>query len=333
MPLRARARSVINTNQKENVVTDTATPVLPREPFRLAAGAHGSTFSGEACWNELGTILAGEPFGDSPRCFSPVIRRFGMALNDRLDDDRRQLLRPFALRALGTAGDGRDQERGEMCREWLLHNALPDLLDKAGEQEAAQKLRDLPDDLAIDGVLRALREARATAWNAREAAVSRLREQILGEMKKAGWKAVAAGAAEAAEAAGAAGAAEAAGAAVAAGAAGAAGAAEAAGAAGAAVAAGAAGAAEAAEAAGAAGAAEAAEAAVFKAGSKDWWRVRDAVYNAVYPKLREAIAPQFDELLASGLELLDRMLPENPVMEPVVDYADIVCAAPAELAA
>lgn len=43
---------------------------LPREPFTLARGAHDSK-SGEACFNELATVLAGEPFGYTPKCVSP----------------------------------------------------------------------------------------------------------------------------------------------------------------------------------------------------------------------------------------------------------------------
>jgi hypothetical protein len=330
----AGAGGMTINNEQETVVTDTVT--LPPEPFHLASGSH-SSLAGGACFNELAAVLAGEPFSDAPKCVSPVIRRMGMTLNDRLDDERRQLLRPFALRALGTSGDGRDEERRQMCNEWLLHHALPDLLDKAGREEAAQKLRDLPGDLAVEGVRRAIYEAREEALSARTDAVARLRERIFAEMKKLAVAGAGAGAVAVAVAGAAAGAVAVADAVAVAGAAAGAvavadAAADAVAGAGAAAAAAAGAGAAAAAAAGADAAADAA-ADAFNYGNHGWWKMREAVYVAVYAKFKEEIAPQFDDLLLSALDLMDRMLPESPIKLPVIEHADVVCAAPEALAA
>jgi hypothetical protein len=268
--------------------------LLPAKPYELKGGSHSDLGVG-ACFNELASVLAGEPFSDSPACVSPIIRRLGMTLNDRLDDERRQLLRPFVLRSLGTADDGREEERRQMCNDWLLHHALPELLDRAGKNDAASKLRALPSDLAVEGVRRAIREARDEAWDARQKAVGSLRERILAELKKRkadAAVAVAAGAGAAADVA-----------------------------ADAAVA-------VAAAAGAAADVAAAADAAVAVGGSR-YWAIREAVYKAVYAKVAEVVRPQSDGLLKSALELLDRMLPESPIKIPVVEHADVICAAPA----
>lgn len=159
------------------------TTPIPVKPFTLDSGSHRYPAAG-ACFNELASLLAGEPFSDAPACVSPVVRRFGMVLNDRLDDERRQLLRPFVLRSLGTAGDGRDQERVRMCNEWLLRRTLPPLLDAAGRPDAAQSLRGLPADLTVENVRRAIWQARDDAWEARQKAMRKLRDRIRAELAK-----------------------------------------------------------------------------------------------------------------------------------------------------
>lgn len=64
--------------------------LLPAKPFDLGASSHENLENG-ACFNELASVLAGEPFSDSPACVSPIVRRLGMRLNDRLDDGLQRL--------------------------------------------------------------------------------------------------------------------------------------------------------------------------------------------------------------------------------------------------
>ena len=253
-------------------------------PIILLAGSHRAG-EHKYCWTEAIAYAAGQPHSSSPKCLSPVIRRFGMTLNDGLDDEPRQLLRPFALRALGTANDGRDEERREMCAQWLLGH-LPDLFDSAGLEDTAQNLRAVSGDLAVENVRRVLWEARDQAYIARDAAMERLRERVHAELAKRG--AVKAAAEEAAAAV------------------------------------------KEAAADGAVEAAAAVGVAVEAPYSERYWRIRQAVYPVVRKKVDEILAPT--QLLPSALELLDRMLPPEPLQAPAIPNAEILFAAPEKAA-
>ena len=54
--------------------------------YFLARGAHATPEEGR-CAMEFVAYLAGEPHSDQPKCVSPVLRRYCIALNDRLPDD------------------------------------------------------------------------------------------------------------------------------------------------------------------------------------------------------------------------------------------------------
>ena len=73
----------------------------------IASGGH-SEDSGERCIQEWCAYIAGEPHGAMPACVSPVLRDYSIQINDRWPDGPRQLLAPYGLRMLGTAGDGQD---------------------------------------------------------------------------------------------------------------------------------------------------------------------------------------------------------------------------------
>jgi hypothetical protein len=195
------------------------------DPYFLSKGSHTSPDEGR-CAMEWVAYLAGEPHSDQPVCVSPALRSFGIAFNDRLPDDKRQKLRPYLARCIGTAGDGRDEERGRMCIDWLIRTASPNILLAGGLEDDAARLLELPSVLAVENVDRVFAiaaEARRLTRCARNEAQARLAEKLkaAGAAGAAGaaWAAGAAGAAAAAWAAGAAGAAEAAEAAGAAGAA------------------------------------------------------------------------------------------------------------------
>ena len=109
----------------------------------------------------------------------PVIRRFGMSLNDRLNAEDRQRLRPFILRSIGTAGDGREEERKRMCAEWLL-DPLPTIYEKAGLTKEAEEIRGLKaenQDALLENLSRVMYSAREAAWKARSDARTRLRDR------------------------------------------------------------------------------------------------------------------------------------------------------------
>lgn len=88
------------------------------QTIRIGRGKHRSPDHG-ACAMELASMLAGEKFSDSPECVDPVIAAFVRAFNDRLGHRRRQDLRPFAARVVGTHSTRAVQrKRRALCIEY-----------------------------------------------------------------------------------------------------------------------------------------------------------------------------------------------------------------------
>lgn len=102
------------------------------ERARLITG-RGDPNVDRFCIMSFVAFLAGEWFGDRPHAASPVIRRFVIPLNDRMDDAARQRLKPFAPRILGT-NDRHDAERAA-----LLYEAVKDEFLPAGLTDARQR--------------------------------------------------------------------------------------------------------------------------------------------------------------------------------------------------
>ena len=137
--------------------------------IKLAKGAHPAPFdeSGAAtmCVQEYVSYLAGEPHSDSPKCVSPMLTAFMVAFNDALDDETRQRLRPYAVRQIGTKGDGQDEVRSYIALDWIIRTCTPAFLAAAGLTEEADKLRGL-------ATIKGLEQAQAAGLhvNAAEAA-------------------------------------------------------------------------------------------------------------------------------------------------------------------
>lgn len=89
------------------------------DKYFLSKGAHLTAEEGR-CAMEWVAYLAGESHSDGPSCVSPVLQMFCIELNDRMDDEDRQRLRPFLARTIGTRGDRFDRQRFEMIREAVL---------------------------------------------------------------------------------------------------------------------------------------------------------------------------------------------------------------------
>ena len=115
---------------------------------QLSKGSHPSRQDTDGNWTvcamELGAYLAGLEHTDRPACVSPVLLSLMIGLNDHMDDETRQRLRPYIVRALGTAGDGQDERRGYMVADWVVRECVPIALDARGLKERAQTLRNLP---------------------------------------------------------------------------------------------------------------------------------------------------------------------------------------------
>ncbi len=110
--------------------------------YSLAYGTHASPEDGR-CAMEWVSFLAGEPHSDQPICVSPALRALCIALNDGLDDARRQRLRPYLTRTIGTADDGLDPLRAWMAMDWLIRTYTPSWLELAGLEGSAAALRTL----------------------------------------------------------------------------------------------------------------------------------------------------------------------------------------------
>ena len=117
--------------------------VIERTP--LSKGAHSSRSDG-MCLLEMVAYFAGRSHSDHPPCVSPAIAAFGRAWNDALDDEQRQVLKPYIFRMAGTATNDADElRRAWMATDWLVRTFAPAWLDLAGLTEHATNLRALPE--------------------------------------------------------------------------------------------------------------------------------------------------------------------------------------------
>jgi hypothetical protein len=132
----------------------------------LQSGSHPNLDAG-GCVMEFAAWVAGEPHSDRPKCVSPVISAFLRRLNDRLNDDQRQVLVPYAIAVIGTnTGRADDVTRGYLCADWACRIFAPWWMERAGLHEHAATLRALPEviDRATAAVVRErCRTARAAA--------------------------------------------------------------------------------------------------------------------------------------------------------------------------
>jgi hypothetical protein len=141
------------------------------DDYTLAYGTHASPTEGR-CAMEWVSHLAGEPHSDQPRCVSPVLRALCVALNDGLEYNRRQQLRPYLTRTIGTAEDGLDVERAWLALDWLLREYLPTWLTQARLEPEAIRLAGLDpvlDERSLRRALSAVNTARSAARERRTA--------------------------------------------------------------------------------------------------------------------------------------------------------------------
>jgi hypothetical protein len=298
------------------------------EDLKLKYGSHQSPSSG-MCIMEASAYFAGEKHSDTPECVDPVIAAFLRGLNDRLGDEKRQLLKPFVLKVIGTRGTTEHEEiRRVMLSNFALREVAIRRADAAGLVELSSKLRAVPEVTAhnLAEVKQQLRAIRDDAWNIRAQKCNELaailKPKIEAELAKQA-KPVAAAVADAAAAAVADAAAAAVADAVAVAVADAAAAADAAADAAAVAAAVADAVAAAAAAADAAAVAAAdADAAAVAVAFWRWGSGWSKVYNSVYAKMRPIYRERYEKLnihaLPAALELLDKLIAVHKVDRPIV---------------
>jgi hypothetical protein len=152
--------------------------------YTLAYGTHATPDDGR-CAMEWVSHLAGESHSDEPACVSPVLRALCIALNDGLEDEPRQRLRPYLARTIGTVDDGLDFARAWMAMDWLIRVYTPAWLRLAGLRESGDALAALApviDESSLHGALGMLDCARRSARAARLSAFA-----SVGAVRPAAW--------------------------------------------------------------------------------------------------------------------------------------------------
>jgi hypothetical protein len=130
--------------------------------YTLRPGSHESPQDG-LCAMEWVAYLAGEKHSDYPSCVDVALRGFAIGLNDNLPDDLRQQLRPYLARMIGTADDGRSEERRYAVADWAIHVAAAHAHVRVGRNDLAEKLRAIPEVRDVISALEAGRVARGVA--------------------------------------------------------------------------------------------------------------------------------------------------------------------------
>lgn len=156
-------------------IIDERLPVL--DTVRLGVGIHKAPSPGTACPDgcllEIVAWLAGEPWSDHPKCASPVVAAFLRSWNDTLPDDRRQDLKRYIGRLVGSAGTPvQEDTRAWMALDWLVRTYTPVWLRLAGLDRQADTLAGLAELRAgmyvtsIRPTIDAVRKDAAAAWAA-----------------------------------------------------------------------------------------------------------------------------------------------------------------------
>ncbi len=71
----------------------------------LSRGKHRNPRRG-ACFMEMASVLAGEPWSDHPKCTHPLVAHLARMVNDYTSDDGRARLAPHIPSVVGIRGGG-----------------------------------------------------------------------------------------------------------------------------------------------------------------------------------------------------------------------------------
>jgi hypothetical protein len=180
----------------------TTPPPLDIDTLTLSRGGHQAG-DGQYCVMEAVAFIAGEPWTDHPKCASRVVGAFMRSWNDGLDDEQRQMLKPYVLRLAGTAGTPEQEDRRAfMAADWAVRTYTPAwlrLIKLDDDAVALEQLAEIVDittaRAAMDTISSARKRAdaawdaaRAAAWDAARAAArawqtERLFQHLEGEIR------------------------------------------------------------------------------------------------------------------------------------------------------
>lgn len=146
---------------------------LDLETLHLERGDHKSLEEG-VCLLEAIAYIAGEPWSDAPQCVSPVIAAFLRNYNDSVSDEKRQELKQYIPRLIGTRGSNAlEERRAIMAGDWLVRTHTPAWLRLIGLTADALALASFPEITSMAQLLSIkflLETARKNAAAARAAA-------------------------------------------------------------------------------------------------------------------------------------------------------------------
>jgi len=138
---------------------------LDRDALKLESSSHPSPEDG-MCIMEAVAYMAHEPFSDHPSCASPVIAAFLRNWNDSLNDEDRQMLKPYIPKLIGTAGSPEaENRRAWMALDWLARAQAVSWLRLAKLEEhakAIEGLDEIRDSASAEAATSTLRAASKT---------------------------------------------------------------------------------------------------------------------------------------------------------------------------
>lgn len=117
----------------------------------LESGAHNTRADG-VCFLEAVSWWSGQDHSYHPQGVSRVLCKAGVGINDELSNEKRQRLKPFIPRLMGTDGDGKDGARCLLALDWMVRTFAPAWLDAARLPALATQLRHLPEISDFDDV-------------------------------------------------------------------------------------------------------------------------------------------------------------------------------------
>ncbi|MBT5569725.1 MAG: hypothetical protein HOJ90_00755 [Alphaproteobacteria bacterium] len=101
----------------------------------------------ELCVMSLVAVLAGERHSDRPTTACPVITAFAIRINDAIDCDSRQDLKPMAVRIMGT-NDGHERDRAWVLSREAVNDVFARVMEDAGAPgDVVADLPRLPQDI------------------------------------------------------------------------------------------------------------------------------------------------------------------------------------------
>jgi len=117
------------------------------ESRKLLKGTHTSIEDG-GCVMEMVSYLANEPWSDHPKCACPVLTEFAIRINDRFNDEHRQLLKPFIPMLVNTKSTDAVEIARKRVFRWRHATVIyPEILDTLKLTELATQLRGYGNNL------------------------------------------------------------------------------------------------------------------------------------------------------------------------------------------